>query len=811
MEVKYDKTAVLEYIANFRNLQDLMRRDMDESLNKYNACKQEYSRIFTECEEESHRAYNRVMSAESEIQMADMMMEQAMASVSDSDSDDEGSQPDYDMINRAQEMRRQAEADLVVAQADYSRAQDNISKLNAVMEKYGPSLEAESKVVNDTFTECSIVGSKAGEALEQYVGVMDKAYSALYESSAPQGSMNGSGSSSSSGSSGSSTTGGTNSGIGGNATVSTGDVGVTSGINAENSTGDLNAGQGADKGVLGGISEQASAQTGVSNSMNGVGKFAAEAVTIGIVSFMIAGQRRNFSNSKAGLNQAYKTAIKANDKSAASEILQAFNSFNSSSTANMHEDVQDGGSNKSIISKFFHRDSEADKRWNEEYFPLVEANIRTSVNRMFSGYVSPEKVDESIEKLSFMGQSDLKKKYGEGFQQGTLGFNDGETSNIAHDIKQPSLDGRVGTQNLQGSGKTNINYAFVTAVHENLHMMSANDTPACRKRGLMVGNDEISRAMNEAFTEYFTYLSCGGDLPSGGLYPGVYSGYHSIMQEMPTLEEAVGRDCMLEAYFHNNPNVLREKVDSLLEEGAWDNMCAGAYALLYSPSMIDNQPRLSYYFDRLSAVSNAYYADLDDKIRRADANSAILDWRGEKGNSLRVPKDKTGQLFKELQDLGVEGIPYDNGNVDFSRVSKFNVEFSDVEKLYLDLGTTITFGDLTTEDSMKTRKQFGSIIRNRWQSMAKEQLLNKIETDVQFAEEFSNKTGVNVEAVKQVGTLTKLQDELRRVELTLHESTDCKQIQLVPTKIHHTFKHVGGTAEMLERLLNGNLHSKVSK
>lgn len=330
MEVKYDKTAVLDYVANFRNLQDLMRRDMDESLNKYNACKQEYSRIFTECEEESRRAYNRVMSAESEIQMADMLMEQAMASMSD--SEDEDSQPDYDMINRAQEMRRQAEVDLVVAQADYSRAQDNISKLNAVMEKYGPVLEAESKVVNDSFTECSIVGSKAGEALEQYVGVMDKAYSALYESSAPQGSLSGSGSSSSSGSSGA-TTGGTNSGVGSNASVST--SGAVSGTDTANLSGSLSSKQGAVGSTTGGISEQSSAQIEKANGMSSAGTFVAGAVTAGVVSYMIAGQKREFSNNKAGLNQAYKAAIKANDKDAAGEILQAFKNTVNASVANV--------------------------------------------------------------------------------------------------------------------------------------------------------------------------------------------------------------------------------------------------------------------------------------------------------------------------------------------------------------------------------------------------------------------------------------------------------------------------------------------
>ena len=288
MEVKYDKTAILEYIANFRELQELMRRDMDESLNQYKVCKQEYSRIFTECEEESRRAYNRVLSAESEIQMANMMMEQAMRAGTDSDEGE--SQIDYDMISRAQEMRMQAEADLVAAKADYTRAQDNISKLNAVMEKYGPALESESKLVNDTFTECSIVGSKAGEALEQYIGVMEKAHAALYEGATPQMSSRGSGSSSA-GSSG---------------------------------NGDANGSSGVASSGLG------NAQTISGNTSSGAGTQIMGAVASGGFLFSIAGQKKEFENSKAGLNQAYKEAIKANDKSAAAEIKQAFDNFGKS-------------------------------------------------------------------------------------------------------------------------------------------------------------------------------------------------------------------------------------------------------------------------------------------------------------------------------------------------------------------------------------------------------------------------------------------------------------------------------------------------
>lgn len=465
MEVKFDKIAVVEYIASLRNLQDLMRRDMDESLNKYNVCKQEYSRIFTEFEEESRRAYNRVMSAEREIQMADMMMEHTMDSAWDSDDD---AQLDYDTLNRAQELRSQAESDLVVAQADYLRLQDNISKLNNVIKKYRTVLESELKIVNDSFTECSIVGSKAGEVLEQYIAVMDKAYVALLGTS----------------------------------------------------------------------------KDTAKNSM----------VAVASVSYVISGQKREFANSKVGLNQAYKAAIKANDKSAAVEILQAFNDF--------------------------------------------------------------------------------------------------------------------GNENRGGQSRT--------------------------------VNEEKSAK-----------------------------------------------------------NII------------W---------------------------------SDIEYSDVSDKIQIADRNSIILEWSGKKGNSLRVLKDKSSKLSQQLREFGVEGIPYVDGDIDFSQVAKYEVEFIDAEKLYLKLGGMIKVADLMKGGAVKSRSKFNRIIRRKWQSIAKQQIVDKIIADNEFAKDFSVKTGVNTDVIKKVSHLN---SQLKLNGLTLHETTDCKKIQLVPTQIHSVFKHVGGTSEMLERLIDGDIHDKV--
>lgn len=247
--------------------------------------------------------------------------------------------------------------------------------------------------------------------------------------------------------------------------------------------------------------------------------------------------------------------------------------------------------------------NDKDDKWNSEYMPLVKENIRRSVEELFSEYISKDKMEQSLQKLSFMNQDELKKRYGKGFKSGTLGFNDGESSNIASDISQPVRRGKVGEQRLSGSENASINHAFVTAVHENLHMMSANDTSFETKRGIMIGKDaEYSRAMNEAVTEYFTYLSCGGDRPLGGLYPGAYSGYHGLMEKMPIIEKAVGRDCMMDAYFNNKPELIRASIDQLLGKGAWDDMYLASYDLLYNNNSNSAATRLIYYFDKLSLL-----------------------------------------------------------------------------------------------------------------------------------------------------------------------------------------------------------------
>lgn len=220
---------------------------------------------------------------------------------------------------------------------------------------------------------------------------------------------------------------------------------------------------------------------------------------------------------------------------------------------------------------------EQSRQWNETFIPLVKANIRKGVEDHFAEYITEEKLESSLEMLEFMNQDELARRYGSSFQRGILGYNDGSVSNIASDIAAPIGEGYGDASSTKGRA---INFAFVTAVHETMHMMSANDTPFRTKRGIM--RREEDRALNEAITEYYTYISTGGDTPLGGLYPGTYSSYTNLRNVIPVIESFVGSGCLKEAYFHNRPDLVCSKIDQKCGLGTWDCLCRDFYQVQYS-------------------------------------------------------------------------------------------------------------------------------------------------------------------------------------------------------------------------------------
>lgn len=190
---------------------------------------------------------------------------------------------------------------------------------------------------------------------------------------------------------------------------------------------------------------------------------------------------------------------------------------------------------------------------------------------------------------------------------------------------------------------------------------------------------------------------------------------------------------------------------------------------------------------------------ISEKVKVADRNSDVLEWIGDPADSKRVPKDSW--ISEELRRYGVDGIEYKNGDVDFSPVSKFDIN-GNIKEMYNQLGQEIKATDVMG----KSRSDLNKLIRRKWQSKMKQFVFEKILIDSDFAHSFSEATGIDTRSIISADSLSKA---LRENGLTLHETPDCTKIQLVPTEIHYFFKHSGGVAEMLEKMINADIRASL--
>lgn len=269
--------------------------------------------------------------------------------------------------------------------------------------------------------------------------------------------------------------------------------------------------------------------------------------------------------------------------------------------------------------------TENDINWNIKFKPSVEKNIRVHFEELFPGFFSKEEMDYAIEHLTFVSHRELQRIGGPNIGRDTVGFNDGHDSYVSDNVRRTTDFIEVDGNFFKGSGSnTPINVAFVTAVHETFHMLSANDEGPVHRRGIKIENDQFSGAMNEAITEYFTYLACGGDRKEGGLYPGKHSQYTPLMAKVPILEKTVGRDVIAEAYFHNRPDVLSGAVDSILGDGSWRKLCEASYDLAENHGRHHAADRVDEVFDALKKYNEQTSAKKEQKEQYLRLKVALI-------------------------------------------------------------------------------------------------------------------------------------------------------------------------------------------
>lgn len=291
MELSYDRAALHEYIDGINGIGEIMRRSKDESSTAYYSCKQQYTRLYTEMEQITRKAYNKVEAAESMQRTAEAEFDIAMRLMEN--AEDENVQESVrQRLQHAQGLRAEAEAEMAVASAEYSKAQAKMKSLTDVWDKYQSQLESASHKVEDGLSAFVTVVGNGNRDLGEYMNVIDKAQASLYE-------KNPAGQAASAGSSSAAQT------------------------------------QSAELRISASLKESTMFKTRAGNT---IGLATVDGVT-GIV-MRLGGKKYSFSNTKAGAAKAYRTAVKSGDSELIAKAKDMFSTGGIAQTTERRERQQ---------------------------------------------------------------------------------------------------------------------------------------------------------------------------------------------------------------------------------------------------------------------------------------------------------------------------------------------------------------------------------------------------------------------------------------------------------------------------------------
>ncbi|MCD7822655.1 MAG: hypothetical protein LUG86_01345 [Oscillospiraceae bacterium] len=179
MELRYEKAAIVEYIEQLSTVSEQMTRQMDESLNLYNTCRQQYTRISSKLDEVAYRAYSKLEDAESLRRSAEAEYMSAQQMANSSDDEDTVSAARQRML-KAQQSMAIADAEYSEASAAYEKANEDKRNLSQLWEEQSATLDSLANGIQDGFTTYSRVVSSSNDDLEEYMSFMDKSQAALY-------------------------------------------------------------------------------------------------------------------------------------------------------------------------------------------------------------------------------------------------------------------------------------------------------------------------------------------------------------------------------------------------------------------------------------------------------------------------------------------------------------------------------------------------------------------------------------------------------------------------------------------------------
>lgn len=190
-----------------------------------------------------------------------------------------------------------------------------------------------------------------------------------------------------------------------------------------------------------------------------------------------------------------------------------------------------------------------------EILPQADSLMKAHINSHgLDKYISMEKLNVKLgDNTNLLTTAEMKKAYGSGWVDGIRGFNDAGIS---------CVDISFGTKKV-----------CATAIHEHFHYLSANDTTGpdgktTTRRGISING--ANDGLNEALTQKYTLDVMHDASPR---YDDPHVAYAEVAKCVNDLYSHAGnKDLFDQAYFHNNPEALRQHFDAQLGTGSFDKL-----------------------------------------------------------------------------------------------------------------------------------------------------------------------------------------------------------------------------------------------
>lgn len=162
--------------------------------------------------------------------------------------------------------------------------------------------------------------------------------------------------------------------------------------------------------------------------------------------------------------------------------------------------------------------------------------------------------------------------------------------------------------------------------------------------------------------------------------------------------------------------------------------------------------------DDVFCENTELFSTLGERIAKTPAeNSKNGEWEADRGNSTFIPSDS--ETKKELKKYGLNGIEYKNGIPDFSKVADTTVKIDNMTSKRLGPGNNYNQADVAAAKKWSEEKRDD---RSDWSAREVE----------------AWRTGNN---------------------MSWHERSDMKTMDLVPSNIHTNCSHSGGVSECAKR------------